>query len=68
MQFQFFAEWSTYVIKPIARPRHAPIAIVGRKIPAGIDMPKVQEVSAIFIRAVSINKKMFCRVAVGLFF
>ena len=26
----------TYVIKPTARPIHAPIAIVGRKIPAGI--------------------------------
>lgn len=27
---------ASYVIKPIARPRQAPIAIVGKKIPAGI--------------------------------
>lgn len=26
----------TYVIKPTARPKHAPMAIVGRNIPAGI--------------------------------
>jgi hypothetical protein len=33
----------THIIKPMARPKHAPIPIVGRKIPAGIFVSRLVE-------------------------
>ena len=71
-----------YVRSPTARPSDAPIAIVGRKIPAGTYelsltlaevrkiiftiIPNVQAVKAIFRNAVTVRRKTFSHMAVGL--
>lgn len=43
---------------PTALPMQLPIAIEGRKIPAGTRMPKVAAVMAVLAKAVTSNKKI----------
>ena len=71
-----------YMTRPTARPRQAPIAMVGRKIPAGTYqglsamkltgtsertiMPNVHAVRKTLMVAVRMSRKTFCHSAVGL--
>lgn len=43
---------------PTARPIQLPIAMDGRKIPAGTLMPKVAAVIAVFAKAVTSSRKI----------
>lgn len=55
-----------YVSSPTARPNDAPIAIVGRNIPAGTIMPNVHAVKTVFKHAVTMRRNTFSHMAVGL--
>lgn len=52
--------------KPNARPIHAPVAIVGKKIPAGTIIPNAHAVKPTFIIAVTRSKNMLAETASGL--
>jgi hypothetical protein len=56
----------THTTSPIARPIHAPMAMLGRNTPAGIIMPNVHAVRATLHAAVNKSRNTFLHSAVGL--
>lgn len=59
-------EAMTYMRRPTTRPKQAPIAMVGKNIPAGIRSPNVHAVRTILATAVKVKRKTFAQKAVGL--
>ena len=57
---------ATHNNKPRPLPKQAPVAIVGRKMPAGTIIPNAQAVKPILMRAVVMRRKIFSQIAFGL--